>query len=94
MVARLFPFGWSVRSHRRSWKVTLRSAPLFDFVLLEQWHEEIRVLRWEWLAKAVAGRHRRRRGGLVTEAIVESYVPGHNVVPFDGSARSTAPAGR
>jgi hypothetical protein len=68
---------------RRYWKVTLRSGPLLEFVLLGKCYEEFRVFRWKWLALAVAHRHHRRvASGCVTTAHVEPYVPGTNVIPM------------
>jgi hypothetical protein len=72
----------------RYWKATLRSAPLLAFVLLGQWHQEIRIFRWKWLANAAARRHRRATtNGRITDAIVEPYWPGDNVISLQPISR-------
>ncbi|GAA3894401.1 hypothetical protein GCM10022276_11950 [Sphingomonas limnosediminicola] len=66
---------------RSYWKVTLRSAPLLECIVLEKWHEEIRVFRWKWQANAAVRRHRRMASNnLVATAMIESYLPGSNIV--------------
>jgi hypothetical protein len=79
---------------RRYWKATLRSAPLLGFVLLGKWHEEVRIFRWKWLAKAAARRHGLWAGrDTLTETIIEPYRPGENIIrlgahpPADAAAR-------
>jgi hypothetical protein len=73
-------------AHHRYWKATLRSAPVLGFILLGKWHEEVRIFRWKWLAKAAALRHRFRTArDTLTEAIVEPYRPGDNVIPIGAS---------
>jgi hypothetical protein len=68
--------------------VTLRSAPLLDFVLLGIRHEEVRIFRWKWLANAAARRHRRRMSSSIhRDAIVEPYRPGANVVLLSADRR-------
>jgi hypothetical protein len=68
---------------RLYWRATLKSAPLLELVLLGQWNEQIRLFRWKWLAETAAWRHRRcRMSGLVTEAVVEAYRPGANIIPW------------
>lgn len=72
--------------HRRYWKATLRSAPVLGFILLGKWHEEVRIFRWKWLAKAAARRHEFWTArDTLTEAIVEPYRPGDNIVPIGAS---------
>ena len=72
-----------LKSPRRRWKMTLRSAPLLEFLLLGQSAEEIRLFRWRWLALAAARLQRSRvPTSFVSSATVEAYVPGANVVPL------------
>jgi hypothetical protein len=68
------------RSRDRYWRVTLRSAPLISAVLLDRWDQKVRIFRWKFLARAVAYRHRLVVRNFVTEAIVEAYRPGGNIV--------------
>jgi len=71
------------------WKATLRSAPPLAFILLGEWHQQIRIFRWKWLATAAARLHKRRwRRELLKEAVVEPYSPGANVIPFNVSPTS------
>lgn len=65
------------------WRVTLRSAPLLSAVLLDRWDQEVRIFRWKFLAKAAARRHRLVVRNFVTEAIVEAYRPGSNIVDLE-----------
>jgi hypothetical protein len=83
------PVSVPAAGRRRYWKTTLRSASQLGFILLGEWHEEIRIFRWKWLAKMAARRHRIRapRGTLI-ETIVEPYRPGENIVAL-GALRSS-----
>lgn len=73
------------------WKATFRSAPLLESILLNQWHEQTRIFRWQWLAHAAVWLHCRRGApGIINEAKVEAYRPGSNVIPmrFDHDHRN------
>jgi len=66
---------------RRYWRLTLRSAPMLGFALLGQWQEQTRIFRWKWLARTAARRHKRAAArDVLTEAAIEPYVPGANIV--------------
>lgn len=68
---------------RPYWKVTCRSGPLLPFILLDEWHEEIRIVRWKWVAKTIAWLLQARApDAVVTIAMVERYWPGKNVIPL------------
>lgn len=85
-----------VRTAKRStipakhyWRLTLRSAPVLGFALLGQWREQIRIFRWKWLAKGVARRHKFTAGkDILTDALIERYVPGANVITVNSARRS------
>lgn len=66
--------------HRPLWRVTLRSAPLLEAVLLNRWHQQVHVFRWKFLAKIAARQLRRETRGILTECTVEPYRTGENVV--------------
>ena len=69
--------------HGGRWKARLRSASLLDVLLRNHWDENVRVFRWKWQAEAAARRHRRAASGsLITDAVVEEYTPGTNVLLF------------
>jgi hypothetical protein len=72
---------------RRYWRATFRSARLIELVLLNRWHQEVRIFRWKFLAKAAAHLYRRSARGRITECRVEPYRPGDNVVTL-GSGRA------
>lgn len=66
------------------WRVRLRSAPMLGFALFGQWDERSAFFRWRWRAKAAAWRHRLSAPkDVLTEAIIELYLPGANVVDLD-----------
>ena len=63
--------------------MTLRSAPLLGFLLFGKWNERVRIFKWKWLAEAEARRHKMMAGkDILTEARIEPYVAGANVVPL------------
>lgn len=63
------------------WRLTLRSAPMLGFALLGQWHEQIRIFRWKWVANTAARHHKLTAGkDVLTDSIIERYIPGSNVV--------------
>src|SRR6476469_5004374 len=73
---------------RTYWKATLRSAPPLAFILLGQWHQRTRIFRWKWLAVAVAHHHKLRSGNkLMTETVIEQYLPGANIVRLQDATR-------
>jgi hypothetical protein len=78
-------FKTSLRAHPRTyWKATLRSAPPLAFILLGEWHQQVRIFRWKWLASAVARLHKHSwRSSVLRDAVVEPYSPGANVVPLN-----------
>lgn len=69
------------KQSRHYWRVTLRSAPMLGFALLGQWREQIRIFRWKWVAKTAARHHKLTAGkDVLTDSVIEPYVPGSNVV--------------
>ncbi len=72
---------------QRYWRATLRSAALVELVLLDRWHQEVRVFRWRFLARAAAHRYRRSARGRITQCLVEPYRPGENVVKLGSDGR-------
>jgi hypothetical protein len=83
-----------VRPDRHYWKATLRSAPMLGFVLFGKWHEEVRIFRWKWLAKAAARRHGLWAGrDILTQSVVEPYRPGGNIIRFGAHRRADEAAG-
>jgi len=82
--------GPAVPGGRLYWRVTLRSAPALAFILLGSWHEEIRLCRWRWLAKAHARQHMfAARADVLTEVQIEAYRPGSNVVSLFAASPSS-----
>ena len=72
--------GWQLKC-RTHWKTTLRSAPVLGYVLLGQWHEEVRIFRWKWQAKAAAVLHKLTAARDVLTAVsIEPYLPGANIL--------------
>jgi hypothetical protein len=63
---------------------------LLEAVLLDCWHQEVRIVRWRFLASTAVRRHRRRARGLVTQAIVERYRIGENIVRLDSRLPANA----
>ena len=75
------------------WRVRLRSAPMLAFALLGQWNERSEFFRWRWRAKAAAWRHRLSAPrDVLTEASIEPYVPGSNIVRLDRGHRRVSSA--
>jgi hypothetical protein len=85
--------GRAIRGRR--WRVTLRSAPLFGFLLFGKWDAKVRIFRWKWLAEADARRHKLMAGkDVLTDTHVEPYVAGTNIVPLPSCRiRARAPQG-
>jgi hypothetical protein len=54
---------------------------MLGFALLGQWQEQTRIFRWKWLARTAARRHKRAAArDVLTETVIEPYVPGANIV--------------
>jgi len=78
--------GWQLKG-RTHWKTTFRSAPMLGFVLLGQWHDEVRIFRWKWQAKAAAVLHKLTAARDVLTAVsIEPYLPGANIIPLRSHA--------
>ena len=75
---------------RPYWRATLRSAALVELVLLDRWHQEVRVFRWRFLARAAAFRYRRSARGRIMQCRIEPYRPGDNIVALPAGPRGQA----
>ena len=65
------------------WKTTFQFSTMLDLVLLDDCEEQTEIYRWRWQAERAARRHRQAQvDGVVTDAFVEIYWPGSNVVPL------------